>query len=295
MSCFEQISQDVYVLKTPFNTQWASVVLIRGDGNFLIDSGASSNVAQEVIVPALATIGLAPTDIGWLLATHSHGDHVGGHACFKSLSGAKVVYWGQWVEKLRNPMKYSKLIRSAYPEHSPDPPAVLDGVDTDVLLDDGAILAGRLQLVAAPGHDTDCICWLDIKTNTLIAGDSLQLNGTAGQGMALYNDYTAYRTTIAKIRDLQPQTIIAGHDYLPLGYLAVGKKAVTDYLDSCESISNFYTNALKQYIADGIGDKVQLATRMIADQGLSIPEKLFLALYTVDAHLHHIAKEKNTQ
>ena len=55
------------------------------------------------------------------------------------------------------------------------------GCKTDFILEEGDVIAGRLRLVASPGHDDDCVCFYDIPTKTLISGDSLQGNGTRTQ------------------------------------------------------------------------------------------------------------------
>lgn len=99
-------------------------------------------------------------------------------------------------DKLADPLKYSRLIRATFPAYSPEAPASLRGVTADALLDEGGTLAGYLRLVTTPGHDTDTVCWLDERSGTLITGDSLQLNGTVTQGIALVMDLPGYLATL---------------------------------------------------------------------------------------------------
>ena len=79
MEKFEQIAQDIFLLKVPFGQVWTGVTLIMGEEILMIDSGPSEADMDTYVIPALAELGLAPGDIQWLLNTHSHADHIGGH------------------------------------------------------------------------------------------------------------------------------------------------------------------------------------------------------------------------
>lgn len=67
-----------------------------------------------------------------------------------------------------------------------------------------------MRLVTTPGHDTDTVCWLDERSGTLITGDSLQLNGTVTQGIALVMDLPGYLATLKKLKQLPIRRIVAG-------------------------------------------------------------------------------------
>ena len=56
----------------------AGAALVLGRENILIDSGGCAETVDSSIVPALERLGLSLKDIGWLVFTHIHGDHVGG-------------------------------------------------------------------------------------------------------------------------------------------------------------------------------------------------------------------------
>ena len=78
MLMFEQMAENLYLLKIPFGPVWTGVVLLRGEENILIDSGATARDVDEVLLPALRHLGLELADIAYLVNTHSHGDHIGG-------------------------------------------------------------------------------------------------------------------------------------------------------------------------------------------------------------------------
>ena len=86
MEHFREVQDGIFLLKSPFPPVWSGVTLVRGEELYLIDSGASADVVDGVIRPALAELGLGLGDVDWLVSTHCHGDHIGGHARIKELA-----------------------------------------------------------------------------------------------------------------------------------------------------------------------------------------------------------------
>ena len=288
METFKEVATGIKLLKTPFCGEWSGVVLLKGNKNILIDSGASGEVVDSVIVPALEREGLVPGDISLLLCTHTHGDHIGGHFRFREISAAKIGAFEGSLDKLRSPLKYNIKIRQAFPKYSPPPSDGLKGVEPDFLVGDGEIIANRLKLVHTAGHDDDCVCWLDIQTGTLITGDSLQANGTTLQGLGFYQDLQAYRNSIKKLLELGPENLVPGHRYLPLDEVAFGAGNVKNYLESCLYLTDTYTIMLKEFLHKGISELPELAIYLIKHLGGRVPDFLFLPLYTVSQHLKEI-------
>lgn len=285
---FEQMNGDIYRLKVPFGCDWTGVTLIDGEKKILVDSGSCAADVDEILVPALAQRGLHIEDLDYLCTTHCHGDHVGGHARIRQRCGARIACGRTSVPKLADPLLYSRRIRAAFPGNSPPAPPVLDGVEPDAVLNDGEELAGRLRLVETPGHDTDCVCWYDIRTGTLITGDSLQGNGTVIEGTALYMDVSRYRATIRKISGIDAQSIVCGHTFTMVGNRAAGAQAVQTFLHRCEAVTEIYEDFIRRGAAEGQKDPVSLASGLIEFMGNRVPDYLFLPLYTVVAHLREI-------
>ena len=291
MPMFEEIQQDILLLKVPFSGLWTGVVLVRGEENCLIDSGATETDVDAYILPALAQLGMTLEDIHWLLNTHSHGDHIGGHARICSLTNLKVAAHSSSAPKVTNPVPYAIETRTKFPQHSPAPQCYLQGVTVDRVVEDGEIIAGRLQLIHTPGHDDDCVCWYDLKTKTLITGDSLQANGTPAQGVGFYKDLDAYLASVHRLQQLGAENILCGHEYDKIGWDIRGAEAVTQALQKCEEYPRLYQEFIQQRYNEGITDPVQIAKLLIDQHGCGMPAKLFLALYTVTQHLHKIETE----
>jgi hydroxyacylglutathione hydrolase len=256
-----------------------------GGENVLIDSGATAQTVDGCLVPALRREGLELTDIAWLLNTHCHGDHIGGHYRIRELAGVKTATFRGSLAKLRDPLQYSKAIRSRFPDFSPPPQPVLRGVEPDRLLDDGGRVAGRLRLVFTPGHDDDAVCWYDEATQTLISGDSLQGNGTESSGIGFYQDLVTYRTALQRLAGMTIANICAGHPYVPGGAVALGAEEVSAYLKTCFNFTEYYDQLITAAWEAGERDPAVIARQIIKKSGGPVPRYLFLALYTVTAHL----------
>lgn len=283
---FEPVVPGCDVLFTPTGGPPAGVTLVRnGEGISLIDSGIDAAVVDGCIVPALAQLGLAPDDLDFVLCTHCHGDHIGGHARLRELAPrAKFGVWSAGAEKLRRPLFYSREIRAKFPAESPAPPAVLDGVEPDFLIEAGETVAG-LRLIPAPGHDSDAVAFFEPEKRLLVTGDSVQGNGTWGQGIALYMDRAAYRDTLMRLMALNAEVLVAGHRFEPFPPVLPGEEKVRSFLEESLSFSEKYDILIREAEEEGIHSVPEIARRLLERIGCGMPEKLFLACWTVASHL----------
>ena len=287
---FEEVLPGTYLLKVPFGPVWTGIALVRGEKNFLVDS--SHLDPEKYLLPALADLGMKPSDIDWLLCTHVHGDHIGGHYALHGKYGVKVATLDSSADALRDPVAVAIRVRTRFPENSPPPQSYLKGVEPDRVLAEGELLEGRFRAIAAPGHDDDCLVWVDNETGTAFTGDSLQANGTVCQGIAFYRDLSAYRRTLAKLAGEKIENIVCGHDYDGIGTIVRGREAVAEAIRYSESRVLLYGERIAAYVKEGTPvekEPVSLARRLIGEVGCGMPEKLFLALHTVSEHLKETA------
>jgi len=288
---FEQINDGIYLLKVPFGPVWTGVILVQGEENYLIDSSATAEDVDRYVIPALQELGIGPGDIHWLLNTHCHGDHIGGHHRFCQRMQPKVAAFVKAAPKIEDPVPYAIRIRTKFPAYSPAPQSQLKGVHVDLVLQDGQMLGDRLKLISTPGHDDDCICWYDTKTKTLITGDSLQANGTICQGIGFYQDLAGYRNGLLRLLQMDIETILCGHDYDGIGWLIHGNYQVRNALQKCLAYTEQYHAFIFRCFREGQRDPVTIAEQLIDTLGCGRPERLFMALYTVNQHLMRIEKE----
>lgn len=277
MERFYEVFPNVYLLKVPFGPVWTGVVLLTGEENILIDSAATEVDVETVVIPALQALGVEK--IHYLINTHSHGDHIGGNYRLRQLLDFKVAAYEGTAPKVQDPVPYAIATRTKFPEYSPAPQCFLKGVKVDVILKDGEILADRLQVLHTPGHDNDCVCLLDLPTGTLITGDSLQGNGTICQGVGFYKSLPDYLYTLDKLEKTDIQNILCGHDYDGIGYISSQPQEVLSY---CRSRVDAYGAFIKEHQNE---EPAQIANALIETLGCGMPERLFMALYTVTEHL----------
>ena len=262
---FEEILPGTYLLKVPFGPVWTGIILIRGEKNFLIDS--SHLEPEPYLVPALADLGMKPSDIDWLLCTHVHGDHIGGHYALHERYGVKTATLDSAADALRDPVKVAIRVRTRFPKNSPPPQTSLKGVEPDRLVKEGELLEGRLRAIATPGHDDNCLVWFDEQTGTAFTGDSIQANGTVCQGIAFYRDLAAYSNIVQ------------------------GREAVAAAIRYSGERTKLYGERIASYLKEGVPveeEPVSLARRLISEVGCGMPDRLFLALHTVSEHLKEI-------
>lgn len=283
MEAFVEIVKNVYLLKVPFGPVWTGIVLLRGEENILIDSSATGQDVDHYVIPALKELGMELDDIAYLANTHSHGDHIGGHARLRQLGDFRVVSYTGSKPKVEEPVPYAIATRTKFPGYSPAPQSSLQGVKVDIAMEDGDVLANRLQLIHTPGHDDDCVCWLDLPTGTLITGDSLQANGTICQGVGFYKSLPDYLYTLEKLEKAPIQNILCGHDYEGIGYWMEGKPNVQTALAYCRERVSAYDSFIR---ARKEREPAQIATELIEELGCGMPEHLFMSLYTVTEHLN---------
>jgi glyoxylase-like metal-dependent hydrolase (beta-lactamase superfamily II) len=286
---FEEILPETYLLKVPFGPVWTGIVLVRGEKNFLIDS--SHLEPETYLVPALDEIGLKPSDIDWLLCTHAHGDHVGGMHALHEKYGVKIATLDSAADALRDPAKVSVRVRTRFPKNSPPPQSDLKGVEPDLLLSDGDLLEGRMRVIAAPGHDDNCVVWIDTKTGTAFTGDSIQANGTICQGIAFYRDLAAYRKTLDRLAGEKFENVVCGHVYDGIGDVIRGRDAVAAAIRYSAERVKVYGERIAAYVKEGVPveeEPVALTRRLICEEGCGMPDALFLALHTVSEHLREM-------
>ena len=283
---FEEVLPDTYLLKVPFGPVWTGIILIKGEKNILIDS--SHLEPETYLIPALDKLGMKVSDIDWLLNTHVHGDHIGGHHSLVTKHGLKTATIETSADALRDPVKIAIRVRTRFPKNSPAPQSYLKGVEPDKVLAERELLEGRFYALATPGHDDDCLTWVDTKTGTAFTGDSIQANGTSTQGVGFYRDKNAYLGSLQKLSEAELENIVCGHDYDGIGVVVKGKEEVAAALRYCIDRVELYDSKVKEYVASGMSvedEPVAMALKLIGEVGCGMPDQLFLALHTVSEHL----------
>lgn len=88
-----RVAPDIYqiILPTPFPIGDINVYLIEGSSLTLVDTGAKTDEAWEVLVNAIKKCGYRMNDIDQVVLTHQHPDHCGLVERIREVSNARVL------------------------------------------------------------------------------------------------------------------------------------------------------------------------------------------------------------
>jgi len=192
-------------------------------GHVLIDTGFEETVG--VIRTNVARLGFKMADIKYLLASHAHMDHVGGHASMKELTGAKIIM---------SEADAALLASGGKDDFGPtaDPQMAYRTARADRIVRDGeTVTIGDVTLRChlTPGHTRGATSWsMEVveggqRLNVLFFSSLSLLDGTRVQNNPKYPNLVAdYRATFAKLRALPCDIFLAPHG----GMFGLAEKAM---------------------------------------------------------------------
>jgi len=131
----------------------SSYLITTPAGHFLIDTAFEETVPQ--IARSIEQLGLKLTDIKFILGSHAHNDHTGGHAAMKRLTGAQIVSSAADARLLET---------GGEDDYSPYPKVLMryTAVKADRIVRDGDTLTlGGVTLTPhlTPGHTRGATTW----------------------------------------------------------------------------------------------------------------------------------------
>lgn len=190
----------------------AAFLLATPQGHILIDGGLPSSA--PLIERSIRALGFKPEDIRVLLTTQAHFDHVGTHAHFQRLSGARVEAMRGDDRLLQDGGKSDYLASSD--AVSQFPPVKVDRV----LADGDAIVLGDVRLIArhTPGHTPGSTTFVttvndDGREYRVVFAASVGVN--PGTRLVKNPSYPGiaddYRKAFAVLESLQPDIFVSGH------------------------------------------------------------------------------------
>ena len=164
----------------------SAYVLERGGEGIIVDTGVEGSEGQ--IEGALALLDLGWGDVGHVILTHLHPDHVGSLDAVMVNAASAAGYAGE-----------------ADISGIPSPRALTAVGDGDNVFD--------LEIIETPGHTPGSISILEPGGGLLLAGDALngEGGGVAGANPQFSSDMTAADDSVRKLAGLTFDIVVFGH------------------------------------------------------------------------------------
>ena len=193
-------------------TRFANCYLaITGAKMLLIDTGMPGNANK--IINYVKGLGKNPSDIDYIILTHSDIDHIGSAAEMKKMTGANLVIHANDAQvlsgqsgfrTLRGPLGVlfklmTKLMR-------------FQSVEPDVILKDDADIGG-FRVIHTPGHTDGSICAY-LPGKVIFVGDALRSSsrGIPTPPSKYFSaDIAKAEESLAKISELEFDILLPGH------------------------------------------------------------------------------------
>jgi glyoxylase-like metal-dependent hydrolase (beta-lactamase superfamily II) len=266
----EAVADGIYVLDGRVGAQRLAVPLVLGErGVVVVDTGVAETPAR-LILPGLSALGVAASDVRFVVITHSDADHSGGLGPLSGqCPGASVlahrldVPWIEDVERL-----IDERYRARRHEHGIDAGEdfvrwVRENVSVGVVHE--AVVGGErlrigpsreLELVHVPGHSQGHLAVVDSTTRTGLIGDAVFgafTPDSEGAPVAApgYYDVAAYRQSIDRFAELNLTRLVGAH------YPVIeGEEAVRAFL----RVSAEFSDRLEGAVLDTIGSAAESRT-----------------------------------
>ena len=189
----------------------SAILIIGADSHVLIDSGTQAGA--EVVLANLGKLALEQESVDWLLYSHEHFDHVGGHAVVAQATNAKVVASTESAAVFASGISHPE--DPQYGLHDPMTP-----VRVDRIVQDGeTLMLGATQVTAikTPGHSPGALSWqwesceaADCKT--IVYADSLSPVSSDNYRFSDHPAYLAqYRAGLARLAALDCDILLTPH------------------------------------------------------------------------------------
>jgi len=139
----------------------SNTYIIKDNVNILIDIG--SKTLMQNVVHEMKKDGIDPEDIDIVLNTHLHLDHYAACGDFKKISGARIL-----IHPLQKKYYDQTVIQTARVFNMQAIEFKEDAVMDEKELGQGSL---QLEIIAAPGHSLDSICFYSKKEKFMVCGD----------------------------------------------------------------------------------------------------------------------------
>jgi len=225
---YDDLGDGIYCIDTQlYRHGLAACYLVREQDRLaLVDTGTAHTAPQ--ILELVASLGLGPENVEYVIPTHVHLDHAGGSGpLMAACPNARLVIHPKGAPHMIDPTKLAAGATAVYGEE-----AFTRDFGELLPVDEGRVipasdgqefdLAGRtLTFIDTPGHANHHGCIFDSRSQGFFTGDTYGISYReldTDDGPFLYAPTTpvafdpdAWQTSLEKLMDYQPQAMYLTH------------------------------------------------------------------------------------
>jgi glyoxylase-like metal-dependent hydrolase (beta-lactamase superfamily II) len=215
---FMQITDHLYAFLWNSSTvNNCNTYLIDGPTRVLIDPGHLN--CFEYVQKNLKSLGMEITDIGLVITTHGHPDHIEAVQLFNKTEGLTAISEEEWkfVKKMRN------FIDSVFGIN-------IDAIAPKFFLQEGHFVVNGLELevLQTPGHSPGSLSVYWPEQKVLFTGDLIFKNGIGRTDFPGGNS-TLLKKSVERLRELEIEILLPGH-----GEIIQGPKEIRTNFDTID-------------------------------------------------------------
>jgi hydroxyacylglutathione hydrolase len=186
-------------------------LIISGKSLILVDTGMPGNFNR--VVNYIKKLGKSPSDLKYILLTHSDVDHIGCALKLKEFTGAKVAIHAAEVPVLKGKQKFKTVNNWLGPlvgwfmgraHYRP--------LEPDIVLNSSSQIEDW-QVISTPGHTPGSVCFYQPGRN-IFAGDALRTNSKGVPrpiSSRICLDPALAKKSLRIIAGLDFETLLPGH------------------------------------------------------------------------------------
>lgn len=179
--------------------------VIKDEVSVIIDTGLEMHLQR--LIQDMRRDGIKPKDINLITNTHLHLDHCWANKAFKDISGASIAIHPIQKEHLQLNIE---VVTKYFAPFLSFEPKTLEFTEDSLLgnkLNTGNM---EFELLQAPGHSPDCICFYSRKKGILICGDVV-FDRSTGRVDIPGGNAEEIKRSIEKLSQLEIEYLLPGH------------------------------------------------------------------------------------
>ena len=227
----------------------SAILIADPAGHVLIDSGTAKG--GELILANIRKIGADPADIRYLLYSHEHFDHVGGHAVIARATGAQIIA----TARARAVFETGE-VSAEDPQADAGHPAMAPVAVDRIIADGETLTLGDIAITAhtTPGHTPGALSWTWMACSSpeeppvcrrLAYVDSLSPVSADSYRFSDHPEVVAaFRASFAKVAQLPCDELYTPHPS------ASGREAGNTGYGQCETYARALSQRLDKRLAE---------------------------------------------